>query len=143
MSYSCSLFTHIVSIDQATNCLQWAEGVVLSIVLTTAGIPDQVAALLISQDICCGSLRNEEMKNLSVAAERLKSSSLFFTYVFSSSTPCRGIVVTDHHIPEISSGLQMIITHLWYSGANYKPGFLAHRQEVVAQEHSMFFFISR
>lgn len=63
MSYSCSLFTHIVSIDQATNCLQWAEGVVLSIVLTTAGIPDQVAALLISQDICSGSLRNEEIKN--------------------------------------------------------------------------------
>lgn len=36
----CYIFTHIVSVDQGTNCLQGAEGVILSIVLTTAGIPD-------------------------------------------------------------------------------------------------------
>lgn len=64
MSYSHTLFTHVVSIDQAANCLQWAERVVLSVVLTTAGIPNQVAALLINQDICCGSLRNKEIKNI-------------------------------------------------------------------------------
>lgn len=47
MSYNCWLPTHIVSSDQATDHLQWTEGVILAIVLTTAGIPDQVAALLI------------------------------------------------------------------------------------------------
>lgn len=46
MSHSCSLFTHVVSIDQAADCLQWAEGVVLAVVLTAAGIPDEVTALL-------------------------------------------------------------------------------------------------
>lgn len=52
----CYIFTHIVSVDQGTNCLQGTEGVILSVVLTTAGIPDQVAALLISQHVRCGSL---------------------------------------------------------------------------------------
>lgn len=31
---------------------------------------------------------------------------------------------------------------LWYSTANYKPGSLLHKQEVVAQKDSVFFFIS-
>lgn len=31
---------------------------------------------------------------------------------------------------------------LWYSTANYKPGSLFHKQEVVAQKDSVFFFIS-
>lgn len=103
-SCSCSLFTDIVSIDQGTNCLQRAEGVILHIVLTTAGIPDQVAVLLTSQDICCGALKQKEIKNLSAAAERniyIKKNYLY------SSTP----VMTDHHTPEISLGLQMIISH--------------------------------
>lgn len=34
------------------------------------------------------------------------------------------------------------VTHLWYSSTNYKPGFLAHKQEVVAQKYSVFLFIS-
>jgi len=45
MLRSGSCFTHVVSIDQAANSLQWAEGVVLAIVLTATGIPDKVAAL--------------------------------------------------------------------------------------------------
>lgn len=32
--------------------------------------------------------------------------------------------------------------YLWDSTADYKPGFLFHKQEVVAQKYSMFFFIS-
>lgn len=113
-----SLFAHIVSIDQGANGLQWAEGVVLSIVLTTAGIPDQVAALLISQDISCGSLRKKEQifKNMFTA----------FLHV--------GAVLLQiiTHLKPLWL-YKMIVTHLWYSSANYKPGFLAHRQEVVAQ----------
>lgn len=31
---------------------------------------------------------------------------------------------------------------LWYSTANYKPGSLFHKQEVVAQKDSVFFFVS-
>lgn len=31
---------------------------------------------------------------------------------------------------------------LWYSTANYKPGSLFQKQEVVAQKDSVFFFIS-
>lgn len=69
---SYSLFTHVVSIDQRTNCFQRAEGVILSVVLTTAGVPDQVAALLVSQDVRCGSLKHGDIKNISAAAEGKK-----------------------------------------------------------------------
>lgn len=50
--------SHVVRVDQAADHLQGAEGVVLTVVLTTAGIPDQVPALLIGQYIGCGSLWN-------------------------------------------------------------------------------------
>lgn len=33
-------------------------------------------------------------------------------------------------------------TNLWNSSADYEPGLLAHRQEVVAQKYSMFFLVS-
>lgn len=39
---------HIVSIDQGTNSLQRAEAVKLPIMLTTAGVPDDVAVQLTS-----------------------------------------------------------------------------------------------
>lgn len=42
---------YITSIYQTSNGLKWAEGVILSIILTIAGVPDEVAALLICQNI--------------------------------------------------------------------------------------------
>lgn len=85
--YLCALLTHIVSIDQATDCLQWAESVILAIVLTTARIPDQVAALLKGQDICCGSLRKKNIRKLSVATEDLKAPRYFYIHVHTRETP--------------------------------------------------------
>lgn len=50
--------------------------------------------------------------------------------------------MADHPTLEICKFANDYYTHLWYSRANYKPGFLSHKQKVVAQEDSVFFFIS-
>lgn len=50
------LFTHVVGADQGAYSLQRAEGVVLAVRLTVAGIPDQVVVLLVGQDVRCGPL---------------------------------------------------------------------------------------
>lgn len=54
--YNCSFFTHIVRINQAADGLQRAESVALLIELPAAGVPDEVATLLMGQNICCWSL---------------------------------------------------------------------------------------
>lgn len=53
--------THVVRINQAADRLQRAESVVLIVELTAAGVPDKVAALLMGQNVCCGSLSNNHM----------------------------------------------------------------------------------
>lgn len=43
--------THVISVDQRADRLQGAEGVILAVALAAAGVPDQVAALLIGQHV--------------------------------------------------------------------------------------------
>ena len=43
--------THVVSVDDAADGLQRTEGVVLTVELSAAGVPDEEAALLQSQDV--------------------------------------------------------------------------------------------
>ena len=49
-------WSHVVGADQAAHGLQGAEGVVLAVVMAAAGVPDQVAALLVGQDVRRGAL---------------------------------------------------------------------------------------
>lgn len=42
---------HVISADQPADRLQGAEGVVLAVALAAAGVPDEVAALLVGQDV--------------------------------------------------------------------------------------------
>lgn len=43
--------THVIGADQRADRLQGAEGVVLAVALAAAGVPDQVAALLVGQHV--------------------------------------------------------------------------------------------
>lgn len=43
--------THVISADQRADRLQGAEGVILAVALAAAGVPDQVAALLVGQHV--------------------------------------------------------------------------------------------
>lgn len=48
---SAAAATHVIAADQRADRLQGAEGVVLAVALAAAGVPDQVAALLVGQDV--------------------------------------------------------------------------------------------
>lgn len=45
------MFTNVIGVDQAADGLQGAECVILTVVLPGAGIPDQIAVLLIRQNV--------------------------------------------------------------------------------------------
>lgn len=56
-SAACCVLTHVVGAEQRADRLQRAEGVVLAVALPAAGVPDQVAALLVRQDVGCRPLK--------------------------------------------------------------------------------------
>ena len=52
--------SYVVGADQAAHGLQGAEGVMLAVVMAAARVPDQVAALLVGQDVRRRALGTEE-----------------------------------------------------------------------------------
>lgn len=61
--------SHVIGADQPANRLQGAEGVVLAVALAAAGVPDQVAALLVGQDVGRRPL-TEDFSNVEVGREK-------------------------------------------------------------------------
>lgn len=61
--------SHVIGADQPADRLQGAEGVVLAVALAAAGVPDQVAALLVGQDVGRRPL-TEDFSNVEVGREK-------------------------------------------------------------------------
>lgn len=58
--------------------------------------------------------------------------------------PCEGkSLEASASLHEDMPNIAINAADLWYSKADYKPGSLFHKQEVVAQKHGVFFFVSR
>lgn len=63
--------THVIGADQRADRLQGAEGVVLAVALAAAGVPDQVAALLVGQHVGRRPLE-DRVQTSEVVVERAK-----------------------------------------------------------------------